>query len=298
MLNSISVDVEEYFHAANVEDAIGRSCWPKLESRVEFSTEKTLELFAEQNVKATFFILGYIARRHRNLVKLIQSSGHEIASHGFRHRLAYEQTSNAFFRDVYYSKKLLEDITGQEVSGYRAPNFSIQDRNAWAYDRLIEAGYRYDASLYPTHHRRYANLNKPRHAHKIQREAGSLLTFPLAVTEISLLGKSIRLPVAGGAYWRLLPLTYCNWGLSRINYKDKMPFHCYFHPWEIDADQPVFSKMSFIRRINHYGNAAKYSARIRDFLGRFSFGSIKDVAHAQFGPDIFNTTQGKYAGNK
>ncbi len=280
MVNSISVDVEEYFHAANLEPYIGRKKWPQMPSRVESSTKEVLDIFDACNTKGTFFVLGYVGRRFPSLVKEIVKRGHEIGSHGFRHHLAYEQTPNAFYRDISTSKKLLEDISGQPVLGYRAPNFSITDRNPWAYDKLLEAGYLYDSSVYPTWHPRYTNLGKPRHSYTLE---SGLHVFPLAVGNINLLRGNIPLPVAGGAYWRLLPRWYNSFGLNRISNYDKWPFHCYFHPWEIDAGQPQVSGMPFKTKLRHYGRTATFGRRLEYFLKTFSFAPIKEVGKQTFG---------------
>ena len=155
----LSIDLEEYFHAANLEPYYGRKGWDSLESRVEISTERLLELFESRNTKATFFCLGWVAKRKPKLIQKISKLGHEIASHGFEHEIVYQQKEDQFFQDIHDSKKLLEDITSTEVKGYRAPNFSITEKSPWAYDKLIEAGYLYDSSLYPVAHPRYKNLS-------------------------------------------------------------------------------------------------------------------------------------------
>ena len=272
------MDVEEYFHATNIEDVTGRSNWSSLPSRVVESTERVLEIFSQHNTKATFFVLGYVARRHPALVKAIANEGHEIASHGFRHRLVYKQSPKSFLKDVKYSKLLLEDISSSEVLGYRAPNFSITPGHEWAYDCLIETGYKYDSSTYPTWHPRYANTQGSRKSYVIQREKGEIIEFPLAVAAVSFLSKEFRFPVAGGAYWRLLPRMYCRWGLARINERDQTPCHCYFHPWELDPEQPRFRELSMLSQLRHYAGAASFPKTLSFYLERFSFGTIKEIA--------------------
>lgn len=284
MLNAISVDVEEYFHAANLAPVAGPSKWRGLPSRVVPSTQAVLDLFAKHNTRGTFFILGYCARRYPQLVKDIAAAGHEIASHGYGHRIAYLQTPKQFARDVRIAKNILEDLSGQRVIGYRAPNFSITDRNLWAYDALIESGYLYDSSTYPIWHPRYANSARSTVPEMLHRSAGSLYSFPLAVAETRVGNKVFRLPVAGGAYWRLLSKTYCAWGLQRINSQGNW-FTSYFHPWELDNGQPVFSNLPLKTRIRHYGGIAKYGSTIAYFLRRFSFGPIRDAARQSF-PDF------------
>jgi polysaccharide deacetylase family protein (PEP-CTERM system associated) len=277
MLNVISVDVEEYFHAANLEPFIGPARWHSVPSRVEWATERTLELFDTHNARGTFFILGSTARRHTNLVRRIAEAGHEIASHGYGHRLAYEQSPKSFYRDVVKSKRILEQISGREVLGYRAPNFSIKEGNAWAYDELIRAGYRYDSSLYPIWHPRYANAQRSLDAEIIQREKGQIIVFPLAVSQYRIFGRNIRIPVAGGAYWRLFPRFIMKQGLKKINNRGAW-FITYFHPWELDAEQPRVKGLSFLTRLRHYGGVDCFDDTIAYFLKGFSFVPLIEAA--------------------
>ena len=277
MLNAISIDVEEYFHARNIELAIGRSCWANLESRVEESTKKVLNILDKHQAKGTFFVLGTVARRHKHLVREIASAGHEVASHGFRHHLAYHQSKNAFYRDVSTSKKLLEDITGQAVIGYRAPNFSIRDVNSWAYTSLVKAGYKYDSSLYPVWHPRYNNLGKPISPHVIETEEGPLAELPLAVSEFNILGKSIRFPAAGGAYWRLFPSALTNWALGRMDEEKSKARISYLHPWEVDPGQPKFKELSILNSIRHYRGIESMDKRIGEFLERYKVKTLENI---------------------
>lgn len=283
MVNAISVDVEEYFHASNLDPFIGPARWHKLASRVEASTQVFLEIFSRHKVSGTFFILGYVARRHPGLVKEIAALGHEIASHGYSHRLAFNQTPKAFYRDVRRTKLLLEDLTGKSVLGYRAPSFSIKDHNQWAYDELIRAGYVYDSSIYPVWHPRYANQHKPRTPHIITRPEGQLFELPLAVSLLKTPFFSLRVPVAGGAYWRLLPLSFLHWGLERINLHEAQSFVSYTHPWEVDTGQPIVEELSFLSKIRHYGGTKNLPRRLEFFLNKFRFGTVKEVAEAAFG---------------
>lgn len=276
MKNIMSVDVEEYFHAANLRPATPPCTWRALPSRVEVGTKRALEVFASAGVTGTFFILGWVARRCPGLVKEIAACGHELASHGYAHRLAYQQSPRQFARDVEFSKKLLEDLSGQEVSGYRAPNFSIKQENDWAYDTLIEAGYKYDSSIYPVWHPRYANTRKPTKPYALQRANGSLLIFPLATACYKLLNIQLRIPVAGGAYWRLFPRSLISYALMRIA-AEKAPFVCYFHPWELDPLQPRFESLSLPTKIRHYGGLRLFEEKLRFFLGRFRFSSFREV---------------------
>ena len=277
MLNAISVDVEEYFHAANLAHRISRKTWHSIPSRVEYATDKILQLFDTYTVHGTFFILGWTARRHRSLVKKIADAGHEIASHGYQHKLVYEQKPSSFYRDIHITKQLLEDITGFEVKGYRAPNFSITDKSPWAYETLARAGYSYDSSRYPVRHPRYNNVAKSLNPELIHTEFGPIWTLPLAVCPLRILGKQCNLPVAGGAYWRLFPSTFCTWGLRRINTVEGKPFICYFHPWELDPEQPRVQGLKFLTNIRHYGGVSRFESTLHHFLSSFSFGSISEM---------------------
>ena len=281
MINSLSVDVEEYFHASNLEVVAPPRDWHRLQSRVVPSTEQILEMFARTNCKGTFFILGYVAARHPALVRAIAAQGHEIASHGYSHRLAFSQTPKQFFRDVLRSKRLLEDISGKPVLGYRAPSFSIRSGNSWAYDCLLEAGYRYDSSLYPIRHPRYANQDRPLASVTLDREKGKLFIMPLAVQDLHFFGREIRLPVAGGAYWRLFPRSYIHWALSGLD--RKRSFNCYIHPWEVDAAQPRFEQLSFLTKLRHYGGVKTFANTVEHFLRSFKFAPLEEVARSVFG---------------
>lgn len=286
MLNSISVDVEDYYHATNIEQVIPAKHWHSLESRVDYSTRTILELFQKHNIRATFFILGCVARKIPELVKSIAQCGHEIGSHGYAHRLAYQQSQEAFRRDVYRSKQLLEDITGQRILGYRAPNFSIVNQNQWAYDVLLNTGYIYDSSVYPIVHPRYTNISKPRSAYLVKRDSGTLVVFPLAVTAITAFNREIRFPVAGGAYWRLLPFWYIRWGLRRMNNKENLPANCYIHPWEVDYNQPRFKELSRLSRLRHYGGIRGLPDRLNSLFKEFKFCALQDIG-AKCYPDLF-----------
>lgn len=278
MRNTFTIDVEEYYHAANLEPVAGPRLWRRLESRVEGSTDRLLDLLAEHDAKATFFILGSVADRHPDLIRRIHHAGHEIASHGHAHRLAYSQTPRQFARDVRRVKHRLEDLIGEQVYGYRAPNFSIQDQNTWAYDTLIEAGYTYDSSLFPVRHHRYANAHKSRSPFVIQRASGNLFIFPLATFRAHFGKWSLNLPIAGGAYWRLFPTFLFTKAIARVNQVEGLGCNCYTHPWEIDAGQPYYHALPWLQRIRHYGGASRLEHKLAKILSTFSFGSIRDTA--------------------
>lgn len=277
MLNAISVDVEEYFHATNLDPYVGRSRWDRMPSRAEASLDATLEVFEKTETRGTFFVLGDFARRNPHLIRRLADAGHEVASHGFNHELAYTLSPQQFYEDVRRTKELLEDLASCEVVGYRAPNFSITEKNPWAYEQLIKAGYTYDSSVYPVWHPRYTNLDKPRSISEQKVGDQKLLIVPLAAGELNLFGKRLRLPVAGGAYWRLFPAPLIRGVLKQINRRDKLPFCCYVHPWEFDANQPRIDGLPLLLRLRHYGGTRTFAARVERYLGSFSFSTISDM---------------------
>jgi polysaccharide deacetylase family protein (PEP-CTERM system associated) len=272
MLKAISVDVEEYFHASNVEAIAPRNTWDSLPSRVVESTERLLALFDAHHTKATFFVLGIVARQHPTLVKTIVQAGHELGSHGYEHRLVYSQTERDFFKDILDAKSILEDISGVSVKGYRAPNFSINERTPWAYEALSKAGYLYDSSLHPVWHPRYANLGKNPKPHPIETPHGTLYELPLS--SMKLFGH-IRVSVSGGAYWRLFPKWFIDIGI-RSSLKENLPLNCYLHPWEIDSEQPltVLGKLSPITRFRHAGRSQSFEARLSAYLKEHRFDTV------------------------
>jgi polysaccharide deacetylase family protein (PEP-CTERM system associated) len=285
MVNAISVDVEEYFQATNLERVTPPRKWASLPARVGYGTRRALDLFSKANVRATFFLLGCVARRDAALVKLIAQAGHEIASHGYSHRLAYEQTPQSFFRDIRRAKLLLEDLSGMPVNGYRAPNFSITSQNSWAYKELVRAGYIYDSSLYPIHHSRYGNACRSVGPEVLSLPDGQLIVLPLAVCVLRLFGRQLRLPVAGGAYWRHFPTSLILAGLKKIHRDNNQPFICYFHPWELDPDQPVFYDLPWITRLRHYGGIRRMPDVVGRILRNFDFAPLGELAKTIAGED-------------
>ena len=231
IVNALTIDVEDYFQVSAFADRIARSDWDALPCRVERNIDRILELFAEADAHATFFTLGWIAERYPDVVRRISAAGHEVASHGFEHRRASEQKRDEFLADIRLAKAVLEDIAGQEVHGYRAPSFSVGRANPWAFDCMSEAGYKYSSSIYPIRHDHYGIPDGPRFAHQIRP---GLLEVPVAT--IRMLSKN--LPAGGGGYFRLLPYAVSRWSIRRINTVDRKPAMFYFHPWELDPDQP------------------------------------------------------------
>ena len=259
----MSVDVEEHFQVSAFESIIDRDHWDKLPSRVERKTDRILELFDSHDTKATFFVLGWIAERYPSLIQRIQNAGHEIASHGFSHIRATQQTRDEFKHDVDKTRKLLEDVSGNVVTGFRAASFSINQQNLWALDVLEEVGYRYSSSIYPIHHDNYGMPEAPRFPFKPGN--GRLMEIPLST--VRLLGKNI--PCGGGGYFRLFPYAYFRWALRRIMQRDGQAAVFYFHPWEIDPGQPRQIGLTLKTRVRHYTNLGRMESRLRRLLTEF-----------------------------
>lgn len=273
IINGISVDVEEYFQVSNFENTIPFKLWRHCESRVEKSTLRILDLFDERSIHATFFILGWIAERVPDLVREIARRGHEVASHGYRHQLVYTLSEDEFRSDLKKAKDILEKITSTEVIGYRAPSYSITRKNFNALSLLHECGFQYDSSIFPIYHHRYGIPDFSRFPVTIELDNERVIReFPIAT--VRLFSKNI--PVGGGAYARLLPLGVLKAGLSRINTKERQPFIFYFHPWEIDPDQPRIP-CNILTRIRHYGNLSGMESKLRKLLSIFKFAPLKEL---------------------
>lgn len=270
--NALTVDVEDYFHVSAFADSIDRKDWDSIPLRVVVNTQRLLQLFADSRVKATFFVLGWLAEREPDLVRDIAAEGHEVACHGYSHELVYNQSPEVFRQETIRSKSLLEDIIQAPVYGYRAASYSITERSLWAIDVLCEAGFTYDSSIFPIRHDRYGIPGSPENPYKLESPNGQLLTeFPLSTANI--LG--YRLPVSGGGYFRLYPYFLTRLGLSQINKKDQ-PFIFYLHPWEIDVGQPRVPA-SWKSSFRHYNNLEKTEPRLQRLMDDFNFDSVKDV---------------------
>jgi polysaccharide deacetylase family protein (PEP-CTERM system associated) len=271
MSNAMTVDVEDWFQVQAFAGTLPRADWDGFERRVEANTDRILAMFADAHVKATFFTLGWVAERHPALVRRIVAAGHELASHGYWHRLVHEQTPADFAEDIASAKKILEDIGGASVQGYRAPTFSINTRNPWAFDVLEEAGYRYSSSIYPIRHDLYGMPDAPRFPYR--PGAGRLLEIPM--TTVRLGGRNF--PCAGGGYFRLLPYQLFRAGLRRFNRIDAAPGMFYTHPWEIDPGQPRVTAAPAMARFRHYLNLHKMPSRMARLLRDFSWGRVDQV---------------------
>lgn len=265
IVNALSVDIEDYFQVQAFANNIDRASWDSRESRVERNTDGVLQLFADAGVHATFFTLGWVAERYPDLIRRIVGQGHELASHGYAHIRADEQSPDAFRDDISRTKRLLEDTGGTEVRGYRAATFSIGTRNMWAFEVLREAGYLYSSSVNPIRHDLYGMPDAPRFGFKPDGPEG-IDEFP--ITTVRLGGRNF--PCGGGGFFRLFPYPVYRWALRRVNAEDGQPCIFYFHPWEIDPDQPRIPGTSFKTRFRHYLNLQRTAPRLRaltrDFL--------------------------------
>jgi len=270
-VNAMTVDVEDYFQVSAFERHIAPADWERMPQRVERNTSRVLELFADRGVHATFFTLGWVAERFPALVRRIAEAGHEVASHGFDHTRVIHQEPAQFRADVTRTKRLLEDVTGLAVRGYRAATYSIGASNLWALDVLQEAGYRYSSSIYPIRHDLYGMPDAPRFAFRVR--ADGLLELP--ITSVRALGR--RWPCGGGGFFRLFPYAFSSWGLRRVNCADRQPGIFYFHPWEVDPDQPRIDGIGLKTRIRHYLNLSRMETRLRRLLGDFRWDRMDRV---------------------
>lgn len=276
MLNALTVDVEEYFHPNAMDGVVAPEAWDRWPSRVEANTQHIIAILDEHDVRATFFVLGWVAERAPGLIRQIALAGHEIACHGHLHRLAYTQDEQAFREDVRRAKATIEELTGAPVSGFRAASYSIVRSNLWALDVLIDLGFEYDASIYPVHHDIYGIADFSRRPTHVRRGAGSILEIPGSTLRV--FGRN--LPIAGGGYLRFAPYAFTRWALRRLNHTDTMPGIVYVHPWEIDCDQPRLPARRSAR-LRQYTNLHRTEPRLRALLRDFAFAPMRQAfAHA------------------
>ena len=268
--NAMSIDVEDYFQVSAFAPYIARTDWERLPCRVERNVDVILALLDEAGAKATFFTLGWIAERHPAVVRRIADGGHEVASHGYGHERASDLSPALFRADITRAKEILEDLCGAEVRGYRAPSFSISQRNWWAVEEIHAAGYRYSSSIYPVKHDHYGMPEAPRFPYR-SRE----MLWELPPTTMPLLGRNW--PAAGGGWFRLLPYGMSRWMLRQVNDKERAPCMFYFHPWEVDPGQPRQPGMSLKTRFRHYVNLGRMEARLRRLLRDFTWDRVDRV---------------------
>jgi polysaccharide deacetylase family protein (PEP-CTERM system associated) len=272
-VNAISVDVEEYYHGMEFEAAVPageRHCLP---SRVEQNVDVVLDLLERRGVKATFFTVGVVGEAHPGMVRRIHAAGHEVACHSHRHELVFRQRRYEFQEDVRRAKGTLEDLTGERVIGFRAPNYSIRKGQEWAFDVLAEEGFLYDSSTYPIRHDRYGDPTAPRFPYHIRRNGhGSLTEFPIGTLRLA----GVNLPLGGGGYFRLLPTVWFSGGIRHVNGRERRPVMFYFHPWELDPHQPR-PPMPPHHRFRHYVNLHRSRAKIDTLLGAVRFAPVREV---------------------
>jgi polysaccharide deacetylase family protein (PEP-CTERM system associated) len=270
LLNAFSVDVEDYYQVSGFERHIQRDRWNEFESRVVCNTVRILELLDRHAVRATFFVLGWVAQRFPQLVRDIHAAGHEIGSHSFWHRLVYEQTAEQFRNDLRQSKQVLEDLIGAPVTAYRAPSFSITQKSLWALEILVEEGFQFSSSIFPVYHDRYGIPEAKPQIHQITTASGSLWEFPPAVLRWG----GVNLPVSGGGYFRLYPIAASRFFLGCVNRRLRRPFAFYVHPWELDPDQPRVRAGSVTGRFRHYVNLHSTERKLENILNKFRFGTL------------------------
>jgi polysaccharide deacetylase family protein (PEP-CTERM system associated) len=287
MLNGMTVDVEEHFQASAFDCIVDRGNWGKLDSRVEANTERVLDLLDEANVTATFFVLGWLADRRPALVRRIADRGHEIASHGYSHLMAHEQTRQVFRDETIRSRRILQDASGQPVAGYRAASFSIGRRNLWALDILAEAGFLYDSSIFPVRHDRYGMPGASRRIHRLATPSGHTL---IEVPPSCLAWRRWTLPICGGGYLRLYPAALTFWSIRHFNRREARPAIVYVHPWEFDPDQPRL-RAPMLTRFRHYTGLHTTETKLRNMMARYSFGPLREVI--QQDSDLGRKTPGR-----
>lgn len=268
--NALTIDVEDYFQVSALAPHFPRQHWDGVPCRVERNVDLILGLLEERGARATFFTLGWVAERFPQVVRRICAAGHELASHGYGHERASAQTPESFLADIALAKAVLEDICGHAVTGYRAPSFSIGTANLWAHDVIADAGYCYSSSIYPVKHDHYGIPDAPRFPYRLPN---GLMEIP--VTTMRWLGRNW--PAGGGGYFRLLPYAVSRWQIARVNRDERRPAIFYFHPWEVDPEQPRVAAASAKTRFRHYINLARTEDRLRRLLGDFRWGRADEV---------------------
>ena len=272
-VNAMTVDVEDWFQVGAFEGVIDKDNWDSLDSRVERNCQAILEMFARLDVKGTFFTLGWVAQRHGPLMRRIVDQGHELASHGWDHARVFTLDQQSFARDLERSRKALEDAAGVRITGYRAPSFSIDSRTPWAYMALHEQGFEYSSSVAPIIHDHYGWREAPRFAFR-PLPWSNLIEIP--VTTALFAGK--RLAAGGGGFFRVLPYAFSRWAIRQVNRTERRPAVFYFHPWEIDPDQPRVPNASMKSKLRHYTNLAGMAGKLEHLIGDFDWGRMDMIA--------------------
>ena len=271
--NIISVDVEEYFHPTELARYVHADQWNSLPSLVEPQTQRVLEVFERQGVKGTFFVLGWVARRHPRLIAEIAARGHEVGCHSFSHSLVYDLTPTQFLEDTKRAIGAIEDACGITPCAYRAPSYSITRNSLWALEILVQCGFTHDSSIYPIQHDRYGIPGFGRHARTLATPAGPIVEVPIATVQLS--DRAVA-PVGGGAYLRLLPYRYTAAGIRRINQSEQQPACMYFHPWELDPEQPRLAR-GWVSRLRTYGGLSSMAGKLDRLVSDFEFSTLSAV---------------------
>lgn len=268
--NAFTVDVEDYFQVSAFSPYIKRSDWDSHDCRIERNIEKIINLLDNSGTKATFFTLGWIAERFPQMVRKITQEGHELASHGYGHERASDLSEKDFLSDIQSSKKILEDISGVQIKGYRAPSFSVTKENLWVFDCLLSSGYKYSSSIYPIKHDHYGLPESPRFSYPARE---GLIEIP--ITTLRLFGKNF--PSSGGGYFRLLPYSLSKLMIDRVLSVDKQPAIFYFHPWEVDNEQPRIKDIDFRTKFRHYINIKGMERKLVRLLSDFKWDRVDKV---------------------
>ncbi|MEI6145258.1 MAG: XrtA system polysaccharide deacetylase [Methylococcales bacterium] len=277
-INAMSIDVEDYFQVSAFEPYITKNQWDNLPHRVENNTHKILDILEDRQIKATFFTLGWVAERYPSIVKRIVADGHELACHGYEHIRVTEQTPDQFRSDVYKAKNILEQQSGKEIKGYRAASYSIGASNLWALNVLQEMGFKYSSSIYPVKHDLYGMPEAPR----FMFEPLQNLDFKeIPITTVRMGTKNW--PCGGGGFFRFYPYALSKWALNRVNQQEQKPAIFYFHPWEIDPNQPRQNGLSLKTKTRHYLNLHKMEARLNQLLTDFKWDTMENVFHINQG---------------
>jgi polysaccharide deacetylase family protein (PEP-CTERM system associated) len=276
IINGLSVDVEDWFQVGAFENVIARDAWDSLPLRVSDNVLRVLDLFAEAEVKATFFTLGWVAQRNTELIRRIAGAGHEIASHGWDHARVFTLDRKSFAADISQAQKALEDASGTQVTGYRAPSFSIDQRTPWAYEVLAEQGYAYSSSVAPITHDHYGWRAAPRFAFS-PLPSHPLVEIP--VTTAILGGR--RVAAGGGGFFRVLPYAFSRWAIRQVNQRERRPAVFYFHPWEIDPDQPRVPDAPMRSKLRHYTNLDKMADKLAGLVREFAWGRMDALARSE-----------------
>lgn len=273
MLNSLTIDVEEYFHPTEVRRFVDPQEWTGLPSRVEQQTERILELLRGKNTKATFFVLGWVAKRHPKLLRSLVDEGHEIGCHSYAHELVYRLTPDGFRQDTMEAVSAIADAVGKRPRIYRAPSYSITAESLWALEILAECGFTHDSSIYPISHDRYGMPGTPRHMHVIETPAGAITEIPIATAQLP--NKNV-IPIGGGGYLRMLPYCYTAAGIRRVNAEERQPVCIYLHPWEIDPDQPRLASGRIARARTYFGLKGMFG-KLERLVSEFQFSTLTSV---------------------